>query len=378
VGSDADATGADAGHDRVIDRVGGGAFGAAALALLLAVAATGLGAAPPAAAAAVRVETSAPHMGTLVRIVLYADTRAHGDAAAVAAFARIAEIDARLSDYRDDSEVAALARATPGVAVPLSDDLFTILARSEAIARRTGGAFDVTAGRLTHLWRRARRLSAWPEAARVAEARDAGGYAKVRLDAPRRAATLAGADLEFDAGGIAKGYAADEALRVLHARGIGAALVGLGGDLAAGDPPPGRTGWTVAIPRLAAPGATAEPFWIELAHAAVSTSGDAEQWMTVDGVRRSHVVDLRTGWPVTGRSASSVVARHGIDADALSTALGILDREAGAALLRDHAPAGPAHALWQQLRADGTADVHVTAQWPAMPRPVAITARGTP
>ena len=129
-------------------------------------------------------------MGTLVRIVLYADSRPAGEAAAAAAFARIAALDARLSDYRDDSEVAALSRAAAGVPVPLSDDLFAILEASEALARRTGGAFDVTAGRLTHLWRRARRLNAWPDAARVAAARAAGGVgqgaARSRAAARRR------------------------------------------------------------------------------------------------------------------------------------------------------------------------------------------------
>jgi thiamine biosynthesis lipoprotein len=330
------------------------------------------GAAPPALQ---RVEATAPHMGTLARIVLYAESRSAGEGAAAAAFARIAALDARLSDYRDDSEVAALARAAAGVPVPISDDLFAILEASQALAHRTGGAFDVTAGRLTRLWRRARRLNAWPDAARVAEARAAGGVATVRLDPRRRTATLARTGIEIDAGGIAKGYAADEALRVLRDRGFGAALVAIAGDLAAGDPPPGLAGWRVAIPRLAASGATADPFWIDLAQAAVSTAGDAEQWMTVDGVRRSHVIDLRTGWPVTGRTATTVVARRGLDADALSTALGVLDREAGAALLRGHAPA---HALWQGLRDDGTGDVQFTAQWPAIPRPAAITARGTP
>ena len=210
-----------------------------------------LGAAP--ALAPIRIETSAPHMGTLVRIVLYADSPQAGDAAAQAAFARIAAIEARLSDYRDDSEVAALSRAAAGVPVPVSEDLFAVLAASDALARRTGGAFDITAGRLTHLWRRARRLNAWPEPDRVAAARAAGGFTKVRLDSRRRTVTLAEAGIEIDAGGIAKGYAAEEALHVLRAHGAGAALVAIGGDIAAGDPPPGQPAWTVAIPALAAP-----------------------------------------------------------------------------------------------------------------------------
>jgi thiamine biosynthesis lipoprotein len=332
------------------------------------------------AATPIRVETSAPHMGTLVRIVLYAPSTTAGEAAAQAAFARIADLDARLSDYRDDSEVAALSQAAAGVAVPVSEDLFAVLAASDALARRTDGAFDITAGRLTHLWRRARRLNAWPDAAHVAAARAAGGFAKVRLDARRRTVTLAEAGLEIDAGGIAKGYAAEAALRVLQAQGIRAALVAIAGDIAAGDGPPGQAGWRIAIPRLGAD----EPAWIAIAGAAVSTSGDAEQWMTVDGVRRSHVIDLRTGWPIAGRRATSVVAAHGIDADAVSTAINVLDDEAGARLLRTvPGPGRSAHAtaqaLWQRLDAPGAAVSHHSLHWPAIARPIsAITLRGTP
>jgi FAD:protein FMN transferase len=323
-------------------------------------------------------------MGTLVRIVLYAPSTAAGEAAAQAAFARIADIDARLSDYRDDSEVAALSRAAAGVAVPVSEDLFAVLAASEALVRRTDGAFDITAGRLTHLWRRARRLNAWPDAGHVAAARAAGGFAKVRLDARRRTVTLAEAGVEIDAGGIAKGYAAEAALGVLRGQGIRAALVAIAGDIAAGDPPPGQPAWTVAIPALGG----GDPFRLALVRAAVSTSGDAEQWMTVDGVRRSHVIDLRTGWPVTGRSAVSVVAAHGIDADAVSTALDVLDADKGARLLRSVAgPGGPGHhaqALWQRLDASpsagaGAAVSHHSPHWPGIARPIsAITLRGTP
>ena len=108
--------------------------------------------------------------------------------------------------------------------------------------------------------------------------------------------------------------------------------------------------------------------------------------MTVDGVRRSHVIDLRTGWPVTGRSATSVVAAHGIDADALSTALDVLDDEAGARLLptvRGPGGARPrgigAQALWQRVDGAGRVATHHSLHWPAIDRPAsAITLRGTP
>ena len=158
----------------------------------------------------------------------------------------------------------------------------------------------------------------------------------------------------------------------------------IGGDIVAGDPPPGQPAWTVAIP--GARPAAHRAFRIALVRAAVSTSGDAEQWMTVDGVRRSHVIDLRTGWPVTGRSATSVVAAHGIDADALSTALDVLDDEAGARLLPTvRGPGGPrprgigAQALWQRVDGAGAAVSHHSLHWPAIARPISdITLRGTP
>jgi len=339
----------------------------------------------------IRIETSAPHMGTLVRITLYADAREAGEAAAAAAFARIAEIDARLSDYRDDSEVAALSRAAAQVVVPISRDLCAVLTASQSLARRSGGAdvthgqpagaaFDVTHGRLTHLWRRARRLNLPPDATAVSTARAGGGYTHVRLDQLRCTVQFDRPGIEIDAGGIAKGYAADEALKVVRAHGIRAALVAIAGDIAAGDPPPGQAGWRIAIPRLGSD----EPHWIAIANAAVSTSGDAEQWMTVDGVRFSHVIDLRTGWPVTGRSSVSVAAARGIDADALSTTLDIVDADAGARLLEAYrGPDGPrrlaAQALWQRVDGAGRVATHHSLHWPAIDRPAsAITLRGTP
>jgi len=339
--------------------------------------------APEARPALQRVEVSEARMGTLARVVLYAASESEGKAAARAALDRVAALDARLSDYRDDSEVAALSRAAAGVPITASDDLIALLQASEDLARRTGGVFDVTAGRLTHLWRRARRVNVLPAAADVEVALTAGGHRHLRVDAARHTITLMQPGIELDLGGIAKGYAADEALRAVRARGIGAALVALGGDIAAGDPPPGRATWSVAVPRLAASAeasaakvadrsttAATEPYWIGLAHAAVSTSGDAEQWMTAGGVRYSHVLDLRTGWPLTGRRSTTVVARRGMDADALSTAIGILDDAAGAALLR--ATRERPSALWQHVTAEGAVAAHQTPNWPAPGGPAPV------
>jgi thiamine biosynthesis lipoprotein len=129
--------------------------------------------------------------------------------------------------------------------------------------------------------------------------------------------------MSLDLGGIGKGFAADEAQAVLRAHGIARALVAAGGDVVLSGPPPDRPAWTVeiALPEPLRAGATP----LELHDAAVSTSGDAQQWVTLDGVRYSHIVDPRTGLALTGPSAATVIAPTGTASDALATAVSVLD-----------------------------------------------------
>ena len=279
-----------------------------------------------AALAVERFEAVEPHMGTLVRIQLYAADEAAAAAAFRAAFARIEELDAALSDYRPDSELNRLCRARAGVAVRIGADLFTVLEASQKLAEAAGGAFDVTLGPVTHLWREARALRRVPEAGAVRDALARSGYRKLHLDVERRTATLEEPGMQLDVGGIAKGYAADEALAVLARLGIRCALVAMSGDLAIGDAPPGKRGWTVAAGEPARR--------LELSNTAVSTSGDTEQHLDAGGVRYSHIIDPATGIGLTNAPVVTVVARRGIDADALATAVSVLGDERGRQLVK--------------------------------------------
>jgi thiamine biosynthesis lipoprotein len=266
-------------------------------------------------------------MGTRARILLYAADPLRAEAAAQAAFARLSELDARLSDYRSDSEVAALARAAGGAPMPASHDLLVILQTAQEITRRSGGAFDATVGPLSRLWRRARRQNALPDADEIAAALPlVGALSFLRLDLERGTAALDRPGMSLDLGGIAKGYAADEALATLRQWGFARALVELGGEVVAGAPPPDAPGWTVALPGGPAP--------LVLSERAASTSGDAEQWLETGGVRYSHVVDPRTGAALQGRRSVTVTARRGLEADALATAASVLGPEEGLALVQ--------------------------------------------
>jgi FAD:protein FMN transferase len=273
------------------------------------------------ALAAERFEAVEPHMGTLVRIQLYAADGAQAAAAFRAAFDRIEELDEHLSDYAPDSELNRLCRAEPGRPVDVSGELFPVLEAAQKLAEATGGAFDVTVGPVTHLWRTARKSGHIPEAAAIRAALARSGYRKLHLDAEHGTAALEQVGMQLDLGGIAKGYAADEALAVLAELRIRSALVAMSGDLAIGDAPPGKRGWTVSAGEPAR--------MLELANTAVSTSGDSEQHLDAGGTRYSHIIDPATGMGLTRAPVVTVIARHGIDADGLATAVSVLGAERG-------------------------------------------------
>jgi thiamine biosynthesis lipoprotein len=287
------------------------------------------------------------HMGVEFEVILYASDDTQGKVALDQAFARIAELDKKLSDYDPASELSRLSDTTalpPGspfgqplpkaTPVPLTADLWKVLAFSNDLSQKSGGAFDVTAGPLTKLWRRARRQQELPAPERRAEARAATGFKHLMLDPERRTAELLVGQMRLDLGGIAKGFAADEALAALRRQGISRALVRASGDVVVGDPPPGEKGWPVGIAPLD-PDESPTTI-VRLANRAISTSGDSRQHLIVEGRRYSHVIDPRTGQGVGGRSSTTVIARRGIEADSLATAISVLGIEPGLKLLAQY------------------------------------------
>lgn len=267
-----------------------------------------------------------PHMGTRFQIIVYAPDRDTARTAAQDAFARIASLNAIMSDYDKTSELMRLCAQAGGPPVPVSAELFFVLSRAQEVSRQSDGAFDVTVGPVVKLWRKARKLRKLPDPQQLAEARALVGWRNVRLDKDKRTVQLLKAGMQLDLGGIAKGYAADEALAVLKKHGIDRALVAAGGDIAVSGQPPGTEGWKIAIATL--PGEK-DPGRLVLHHAAVSTSGDAEQFVEIDGQRYSHIVDPRTGLGLTGRMSATVVAGKGIEADSLTKVVAVLGPEKG-------------------------------------------------
>ncbi len=280
-----------------------------------------------------RYEFTHRQMGTTFRILLYAADSVQAREAAVAAFRRIDTLNRVLSDYREDSELSKLSRSAGSRQwVKVSSDLWRVLRLSHRASRKSNGAFDLTIGPVVQLWRRARRQHELPSAQAITKAKSAVGYRYIKYRLFRKAVLLQKAGMQLDAGGIGKGYAVDEALKVLKQTGIDAALVDGGGNLALGAPPPGKQGWRVQLGVME--GDSTHAITVGLRHAGVSTSGDHYQYVEIGGRRYSHIVDPTTGAGLTNQRTVSVIARNGVTADWLSTAASVMDRNAAFRLLR--------------------------------------------
>lgn len=293
-----------------------------------------------------RFEFQQIEMGVPFRITLYACEQGTANKAADDAFQRIRALNQLCSDYDSSSDLLTLCReAQPGSPYPVKPELAALLQTAASLNERTEGSFDVTVGPLVKLWRRARRQHQFPDEQRIREARAVVGqrYVLVGTDT----VTLDRPGMRLDLGGIAKGYATDEALHVLSRHGIPRALIDGGGDIRVGDPPPGQLGWEIRIAAFNDSSDLEQPEskdsrqasqTIRLANAAVATSGDLYQFVELDGVRYSHIIDPRTGKPCTTRSAVTVIAPNGTLADSLASALSVLGPDAGLNVLSRNFP----------------------------------------
>lgn len=297
-------------------------------------------------------------MGAPWTITVWIDDAEAGEGAIAAAFDEIARLEKVLSDYDPKSELSRLsARAAEPAPTPVSEDLWRVLVLAEGVRGQSDGAFDIAVGPLTQLWRQARRSGRLPRPDKLAAARAAVGEGTVEFVLDRQAIRLPKPGTRLDPGGIGMGYAADRAMEVLADHGVEAALIDASGDVVVSGPPPGTTGWQIRVAPLEPGG---DPETLELAHASVTTSGDAYQAVEIDDIRYSHIVDPRTGLGVVGPAAVTVIAADATTADALATAASVLGPEAGARLI-ESVPGVSARFVW---RTGDAVEIRVTDGWP--------------
>ncbi|MEW6523775.1 MAG: FAD:protein FMN transferase [Bacillota bacterium] len=285
-----------------------------------------LGKPPPAAQTLERTEFM---MDTIVRITYFQP----GQGAAVEkALAAMQEIEEKMSAHLDTSEVSAINRAAGLHPVKVSSQtLQTIMLGLEA-GRLTGGAFDITIKPLIDLWGIGKKGDYVPSSEEIESARQLVDYRLVRVDQEAGEVMLEKAGMAMDLGGIAKGYAVDEAARVLMENGVTEALINAGGDIYVLGEKAGGNPWRIAVQH---PRRSSDYIAIlQLRSISAVTSGDYERFIDVGGQRYHHILDPRTGRPPGELVSATVVASSAAMADALSTAVFVLGLEPGMALLR--------------------------------------------
>lgn len=287
-----------------------------------------------------RFEFTQIQMGMPFRVVLYAPDEDSANAAARAVFSRIKQLNAIMSDYEPESELMRLCRtAGTGQRVPVSRDLLAVLSRAQALSKLSDGAFDVTVGPVVKLWRKARKTKQLPPADELTAKRALVGFRNVHIDEKAGTVELTKAGMQLDLGGIAVGYAIDDVLALLKKLGIDSALVDGSGDIGVSGPPPGAEGWRIGIAPLDAEKQPSR--YLVLKNAAVTTSGDAFQYVEVAGKRYSHIVDPQTGLGLSERSSVTVIARNCTVADSYTKAVMLLGPEKGLKLI-DETPGAAA------------------------------------
>lgn len=278
-----------------------------------------------------RFEFHSYEMGTDFRLTFYASNDSIAEAAAQASWNEVRRLNQIFSDYSTKSEISRLSHESlPYQWLPVSDDLFLVLKQARKISRQSNGLFDVTIGPMTKLWRAIRQASEpnkLPSDSIVQMLDQRVGYGFVLLKEPNQV-QFTRSKIEFDFGGIAKGYAAERVLHSLSTHGIQRAMINAGGDVTVGDPPPGKYHWEIVVPWIGERGISdVQRFKIQ--NVTIATSGSIHRSILIDGERYSHIIDPRTGIGSTKQIQATVISSKGMLADAYATILTILNPSEG-------------------------------------------------
>jgi thiamine biosynthesis lipoprotein len=261
-----------------------------------------------------RLESTLDAMGAPYSVVAYGSDRGKLEAAVEEAFEEVRRLDRMLSNYRPDSEWSGVNRLASLQPVPVSEELFALIAECIEFSRRSEGAFDISVGPLMKVWGFYKGTGRLPHGAEVRHALGAVGYRHVILDRERRTIRFARTGVELDPGGIGKGYAVDRMVSVLKSAGVAAALVSAGGSsIYALGAPPGEPGWRVTIRNPVDERKTAAD--VVLRDESMSTSGNYEKFFRAGGRIYSHIMDPRTGRPAEGMFSASIVAPRTFDSE---------------------------------------------------------------
>jgi len=267
-------------------------------------------------------------MGTFARIIAVAADKKTARTAIEAAFEKFSQVDSMMSSYKPDSQLSAVNRNAFGESVKVNSQMFDVLKGAVEYSRKSAGAFDVTIGALTDLWRQTADSEQKPTEAAIAEARSKVGFEKLILDDENMTVRFAIDGMRLDLGGIAKGYAIDLATDAARQAGATGAMIDVGGDIRCFGKPAGeKEKWTIGLQDPDIDGKIL--LKLKINDAAVATSGHYRRFVLIDGQKHSHIINPAAPNSAQKLTSVSIIAPTAMAADALATAVSVMGAEDG-------------------------------------------------
>jgi len=265
-------------------------------------------------------------MGTRFEITLVS-TQESANQYLNAAQGEIERIERLISSWDANSQTAEINRQAGIKPVKVAKELYDLIARSIEISKITQGAFDISYAALDPVWFFDGRMKAVPSESERLKSVQNIGFKDLVLNAKEQTVYLPKKGMKIGFGAIGKGYAADATKKLMKSLGVSSGIINASGDLTSWGKKPDGTDWQVGISNPENP---AKVFsWFPVRDAAVATSGNYEKYVTLEGKQYSHIMDPRTGMPVSGIKSVTVFAPKAELADAFATAVFIMGIDTG-------------------------------------------------
>jgi len=267
-------------------------------------------------------------MGNQFQIGVVSDNEDFAHQAIEISIQEIKRIEALLSTYQSNSETNRINQSAGIKPVKVTAETFSLVYRCQRISELTQGAFDISYGGLdASLWNFNTQMKSLPSAQKAKAAIHLINYRNIILDSNEQTIFLREKGMRIGFGGIGKGYAAEMAKKKMQAFGVENGLVNASGDISAWGQSPNQKPWTIGV---AHPSFQNEIFsTIDITNRAIATSGNYEKFILIDGIKYSHTIDPKTGYPIRGIKSVTTICPHAEFADAMTTPIMILGVEKG-------------------------------------------------
>ncbi len=281
-------------------------------------------------------------MGTIGQVIAIAGDSKTAENAVEKALESLQSLECIMSYHDPNSELSVLNRTAFKEDFTASPCLFDVIVKGIEMAQQSDGAFDITIGPLVDLWQHAKITGKAPTSEEITAAKAKVGYNKLVVNKDNHTVRFTADGMRIDLGGIAKGYGVDFAVDVMKTAGATSGLVQVGGEIRCfGPAPEGQKAWRVGVQKPAAPGEVKTGQYamvLALEDMAVSTSGDYQRFVVVDGMPHSHIINTTTGDSAREFSSVTIIAADTAHADAVATAVSVMGAKKAIPMLEKMEP----------------------------------------